>query len=188
MRALWKKEDEVQAKIDALGYDDKKEKECKDAGMLSIRRSLSSYISLADDPEGDKKKEDEKKGDEKKGDEDKGDEKKGDEDKGDEKKGDDEEAKKKLQGECDALKPKKAEKDKLDEQLKKYQAEAKEVKDKISEATSDLGKLNPGLNPATLDTITASMLDDGKFDFLIPEVDESSKLTWFKAFIKKLEF
>lgn len=31
------------------------------------------------------------------------------------------------------------------------------------------------------------MAKDGKFDFLIPEVDESSTITWFKAFITKLD-
>merc|ERR1711957_487689 len=79
----------------------------------------------------------------------------------------------------------KTKKEKLDKAKETEDKEVADSKTKADKATEDLQKLNPGLEPATLDTIKASFTGDS-FDFLITEVDESSTVAMFTAFDAKL--
>ena len=64
--------------------------------------------------------------------------------------------------------------------------EAADLKKSSDELKTKLAEINPGFEPATIDTIKKSM-KDGPFDFLIPEVDESSKKNMFSDFAGKLD-
>jgi len=86
---------------------------------------------------------------------------------------------------CKEYADRKTKKEKLDKAKETEDKEVADSKTKADKATEDLQKLNPGLEPATLDTIKASFTGDS-FDFLITEVDESSTVAMFTAFDAKL--